>query len=320
MALVSVKNIVKTWPAGKGSFSFNKRRIHAVNGISFDIFEGETLGIVGESGCGKSTTGRLVNRLLEPDSGEIFFENIKINTLNKKEMLPIRRQISMVFQDPYSSLDPRMRVENIIAEPLNIHKNLRASERKKAVYELMEITGISADYGLRYPHEFSGGQRQRIGIARALILHPKLVIADEPISSLDVSIRAQILNLMQNLQKEFSLTYLFISHDLSIVEVIADRVAVMYLGHIVEIGNKEDIYKNPKHPYTRALLDAIPVPDPRQKSQKQILQGEIPGNMEFPIGCPFKTRCPNVRDECMTGSIPATDLGGGHFISCLDIN
>ena len=238
MALVSVKNIVKTFPVRKGLFSFSKKCIHAVNDISFDINSAETFAIVGESGCGKSTTGRLINRLLIPDSGEIYFEGLNICALEKEQILPLRKEIQIVFQDPYSSLNPRMSAERIISEPLLIHKKMRSNELKKAVHELMEIVGLSADYGSRYPHEFSGGQRQRIGIARALALRPKLVIADEPISSLDVSIRAQILNLMQNLQKEFALTYLFISHDLSIVEVISDRVAVMYLGTLQRLYRK----------------------------------------------------------------------------------
>ena len=319
MALVSVKNVVKTFPVGKGSFTFNRKRIHAVNGISFDINAGETLAIVGESGCGKSKTGRLVNALYTPDSGEVWFDGTNISVLHRKELIPIRRQISMVFQDPYSSLNPRWRVESIIGEPLAVHEDMWPSERKKIVHELMEVVGLSSEYGLRYPHEFSGGQRQRIGIARALALRPKLVIADEPISSLDVSIRAQILNLMQNLQKEFSLTYLFISHDLSIVEVVSDRIAVMYLGSIVEMGPKETLYKDPRHPYTKALLQAVPIPDPKLRKEKDILQGEIPSNIVLPKGCVFQTRCPKFQSDCKMEKIEAVDLGGGHQVSCLHI-
>ena len=301
-------------------FSLSKKRVHAVNDVSFEINSGETLAIVGESGCGKSTTGRLINRLLIPDSGEIWFDNQNISALERKQLLPLRKQIQMIFQDPFSSLNPRMRAESIIAEPLQIQGNMRAKEKKKAVHDIMEIVGLSTDYGSRYPHEFSGGQRQRIGIARALVSGPRLVIADEPISSLDVSIRAQILNLMQRLQRDFSLTYLFISHDLSIVEVISDRVAVMYLGSIVEIAPKESLYKNPKHPYTKALLQAIPIPDPKLRREREILQGEIPSNVDLPLGCVFQTRCIKVRPDCKVGKIESVDLGGGHSVACLHIN
>ena len=320
MTIVSVKNIVKTFPVKKGVFSLSKKRIHAVNDISFEINAGETLAIVGESGCGKSTTGRLITRLMIPDSGEIWYNGQNISALDNKQMLPLRKQIQIIFQDPYSSLNPRMTAESIIAEPLLMQGKMRTSARRKAVHELMEIVGLPAEYGTRYPHEFSGGQRQRIGIARALVSSPRLVVADEPISALDVSIRAQILNLMQRLQKDFSLTYLFISHDLSIVEVISDRVAVMYLGSIVELGPKESLYKNPKHPYTKALLQAVPVPNPKLRKEKEILQGEIPSNIDMPGGCPFQTRCTKVKPDCTRGKIEPRDLGGSHTVACLYID
>jgi len=249
--LVSVKNAVKTFQIKKGMLTSNQL-VHAVNHVSFDIMRGETFSLVGESGCGKSTTGRLIDHLLIPDSGEIWFDNKEISKLSEKEMRPLRSDIQMIFQDPYGSLNPRIKVQDLIGEPLLVHTKMSSGERLKKVHELLEIVGLNAMHGERYPHEFSGGQRQRIGIARALTVNPKLIIADEPVSALDVSIQAQVLNLLQKLQKEFHLTYLFISHDLSVVEMISDRIGVMYLGTIVETAPKEELYRNPRHPYTKA--------------------------------------------------------------------
>ncbi|HIT89550.1 MAG TPA: ATP-binding cassette domain-containing protein, partial [Candidatus Merdenecus merdavium] len=289
--LVSVKHVVKTFQSGKGLFS-KKKVVHAVNDISFDIMPGETFSLVGESGCGKSTTGRLIDHLLTPDSGEIWFEDKEISTLTQDQMRPLRKDIQMIFQDPYGSLNPRMRIQDLIGEPLLIHTKLSPGERLKKVHELLEVVGLSAAHGERYPHEFSGGQRQRIGIARALTVQPKLMIADEPVSALDVSIQAQVLNLMQSLQKDYHLTYLFISHDLSVVEMISDMIAVMYLGTIVESAPKEELYSNPKHPYTKALLSSVPVPDPELTKTRITLQGDLPSPANPPKGCLFHTRCP----------------------------
>ena len=272
-ALVSVKNISKTFAASKGMFA-KKKFVHAVNDVSFDIMPGETFSLVGESGCGKSTTGKLIDHLITPDSGEIWFEGKEISKISQNEMRPLRADIQMVFQDPYGSLNPRMKVQDLIGEPLLIHTKMTAGERLKKVHELLNVVGLSASHGERYPHEFSGGQRQRIGIARALTVNPKLIIADEPVSALDVSIQAQVLNLLQQLQEEYNLTYLFISHDLSVVEMISDRIGVMYLGTIVETADKKELYAHPKHPYTRALLSAVPIPDP-EKNQNVSFFREI---------------------------------------------
>ena len=317
--LLSVKNVTKTFPAGKG-MKASKARVHAVNNISFDIYPGETFSVVGESGCGKSTTGRLVDHLLVPDSGEIWFNGQDISKLTEKEMRPLRKDIQMIFQDPNGSLNPRMRVEDLVAEPLLVHTNLSAAERLKVAHELLQIVGLGAKHARRYPHEFSGGQRQRIGIARALTVRPKLIIADEPVSALDVSIQAQVLNLMQKLQQDYDLTYLFISHDLSVVEMISDRIAVMYLGSIVELAPKKELYGNPKHPYTKALLSAVPIPDPTANRDHELLQGDIPSTINLPVGCPFQTRCPRCTEECRQKAIEPRDLGGGHIVSCIHID
>ena len=295
-ALVSVKNISKTFSANKGMFG-KKKFVHAVNDVSFDIMPGETFSLVGESGCGKSTTGKLIDHLITPDTGEIRFEGKDISKISDNEMRPLRSDIQMVFQDPYGSLNPRMKVQDLIGEPLLIHTNMTAGERLKKVHELLGVVGLSPSHGERYPHEFSGGQRQRIGIARALTVQPKLIIADEPVSALDVSIQAQVLNLLQNLQKEYNLTYLFISHDLSVVEMISDRIGVMYLGTIVETAPKKELYANPRHPYTRALLSAVPIPDPDKKSKRIILQGDLPSPSNPPSGCLFHTRCPHCTEN-----------------------
>lgn len=313
--LLSVKNAVKTFPVGKSIFA-PKKFVHAVNDVTFDIKQGETFSVVGESGCGKSTTGRLINRLLKADSGEIWFDGTNLCTLDDNQMRTRRSDMQMIFQDPNASLNPRMRVEDLVAEPLLVHTKMSPEERMNTARSLLEIVGLSAKHARRYPHEFSGGQRQRIGIARALTVRPKLIIADEPVSSLDVSIQAQVLNLMQKLQDQFNLTYLFISHDLSVVEMISDRIAVMYLGSIVETAPKEELYANPMHPYTQALLSAVPVPDPSLKKERIFLQGDLPSAINLPTGCPFHTRCPRCIQRCKDERPLPRDLGSNHIISC----
>lgn len=314
-ALVSVKNIKKTFAANKGMFG-KKKFVHAVNDVSFDIMPGETFSLVGESGCGKSATGKLIDHLITPDSGEIWFEGKEISKISQNEMRPLRSDIQMVFQDPYGSLNPRMKVQDLIGEPLLIHTKMSAGERLKKVHELLEVVGLSAAHGERYPHEFSGGQRQRIGIARALTVQPKLIIADEPVSALDVSIQAQVLNLLQQLQTDFNLTYLFISHDLSVVEMISDRIGVMYLGTIVETAPKAELYSNPRHPYTRALLSAVPIPDPEKEKNRIILQGDLPSPSAPPSGCLFHTRCPHCTEKCKTERPEPKVVGVGHVVKC----
>ena len=314
-ALVSVKNISKTFAASKGMFA-KKKFVHAVNDVSFDIMPGETFSLVGESGCGKSTTGKLIDHLITPDSGEIWFEGKEISKISQNEMRQLRADIQMVFQDQYGSLNPRMKVQDLIGEPLLIHTKMTAGERLKKVHELLNVVGLSASHGERYPHEFSGGQRQRIGIARALTVNPKLIIADEPVSALDVSIQAQVLNLLQQLQEEYNLTYLFISHDLSVVEMISDRIGVMYLGTIVETADKKELYAHPKHPYTRALLSAVPIPDPEKKSKRIILQGDLPSPSNPPSGCLFHTRCPHCTEKCKAERPQPVEVSPGHIVKC----
>ena len=314
-ALVSVKNISKTFSANKGMFG-KKKFVHAVNDVSFDIMPGETFSLVGESGCGKSTTGKLIDHLITPDQGEIWFQGKDISKISDNEMRPLRSEIQMVFQDPYGSLNPRMKVQDLIGEPLLIHTNMTAGERLKKVHELLGVVGLSPSHGERYPHEFSGGQRQRIGIARALTVQPKLIIADEPVSALDVSIQAQVLNLLQLLQKDYNLTYLFISHDLSVVEMISDRIGVMYLGTIVETAPKKELYANPRHPYTRALLSAVPIPDPEKKSSRIILQGDLPSPSNPPSGCLFHTRCPHCTEKCKCERPQPVEIAPGHIVKC----
>lgn len=314
-ALVSVKNISKTFSANKGMFG-KKKFVHAVNDVSFDIMPGETFSLVGESGCGKSTTGKLIDHLITPDQGEIWFQGKDISKISDNEMRPLRSEIQMVFQDPYGSLNPRMKVQDLIGEPLLIHTNMTAGERLKKVHELLGVVGLSPSHGERYPHEFSGGQRQRIGIARALTVQPKLIIADEPVSALDVSIQAQVLNLLQQLQKDYNLTYLFISHDLSVVEMISDRIGVMYLGTIVETAPKKELYANPRHPYTRALLSAVPIPDPEKKSSRIILQGDLPSPSNPPSGCLFHTRCPHCTEKCKCERPQPVEIASGHIVKC----
>ena len=299
--LLETRNLKMHFPIKAGVLRRTVGHVKAVDGVDLQIRKGETLGLVGESGCGKSTLARLVLRLLEPTEGEVLFEGEDILQYDRKRMLNVRRNMQIIFQDPYASLNPRMSVGNIVAEPLKTHNVSEGSERKKRVQELLEVVGLSPEHYNRYPHEFSGGQRQRIGVARAIALNPRLIICDEPVSALDVSIQAQVVNLLQDLQKEFDLTYVFIAHDLSVVKHISDRVAVMYLGKIVEVADRKDLYDRPRHPYTASLLSAIPVPDPRKERERQrvVLTGDVPSPANPPSGCPFHTRCPRAQDYCV---------------------
>ena len=315
--LLEVRNLVKHFPIRQGIiFTKQVGAVQAVDDISFTVKKGETLGLVGESGCGKTTTGRVILRLIEPTFGEVIFDGKNVPALPKDELRELRKDMQIIFQDPYGSLNPRMTVGDIIGEPLHIHKLARGPEREKRVRELLEVVGLSAFHARRFPHEFSGGQRQRIGIARALAVRPKLIICDEPVSALDVSIQAQVINLLQDLQSEFDLTYVFIAHDLSVVKHISDRVAVMYLGKIVELTGKHELYHNPKHPYTQALLSAIPEADPTIKKERILLKGDVPSPINPPKGCRFHTRCPKVMDICKTEEPKFVDSGDGHFVAC----
>ncbi|MBW5468572.1 dipeptide ABC transporter ATP-binding protein [Brevibacillus formosus] len=314
--LLVVKNLKKYYPITGGVLGGEVGVVKAVDDVSFTVKRGETLGLVGESGCGKSTTGRSLLRLIEPTSGEINFDGTDVMSLSTDAMRKMRRDMQIVFQDPFASLNPRHNIEKILEEPLIVHGLGSSAERKKRVQEMLEIVGLSSYHASRYPHQFSGGQRQRIGIARALMLKPKLIVADEPVSALDVSIQSQVLNLMQDLQREFGLTYLFIAHDLSVVRHISDRVGVMYLGRIVELTTSSQLYSNPLHPYTKALLSAVPSPDPDAVRERVILQGDVPSPAKPPSGCTFHTRCPHVTEECRTVRPEFADTGHGHFVAC----
>lgn len=310
--LVQVRNLVKHFPVENSDDV-----VRAVDDISFDIFAGETLGLVGESGCGKSTVGRCILRLHEPTSGEVFFEDEDILKIGNKELQKLRREMQIIFQDPYASLNPRLTILSTVGEPLKIHGIGNKSERRDRVADLLKKVGLDPDYMFRYPHEFSGGQRQRIGIARALALNPKLIIADEPVSALDVSVQAQVVNLLQDLQNELGLTYLFISHGLAVVEHISNRVAVMYLGKIVEIAEGRELYDSPLHPYTKALLSAIPIPDPKHKRDRIVLEGDVPTPINPPSGCRFRTRCPFAIEECAAVEPELREITKGHFSACI---
>jgi len=312
--LVKVKGLVKHFPV-EGTDDV----VRAVDGVSFEIFRGETLGLVGESGCGKSTVGRCLLRLIEPTAGEISFEGRDVVSLGKQELRELRREMQIVFQDPYASLNPRMRVGSIVGEPLVIHNIGTKRERRDRVAELLKRVGLNPDYSKRYAHEFSGGQRQRIGVARTLALNPKLIVADEPVSALDVSVQAQVVNLLQDLQEEFKLAYLFISHGLAVVEHISTRVAVMYLGRIVEIATAADLYAQPLHPYTKALLSAIPIPDPKHKRERIVLSGDVPTPINPPSGCRFRTRCPIAIDECARIDPELREVFPGHSVACIRV-
>ena len=310
--IVQVRNLIKYFPVENSDDV-----VRAVDDISFDIFAGETLGLVGESGCGKSTVGRCLLRLYEPTSGEVFFEGEDILKLGNKELQKLRREMQIIFQDPYASLNPRLSILSIVGEPLKVHGIGDKSERRERVAELLKKVGLDPDYMFRYPHEFSGGQRQRIGIARALALNPKFIVADEPVSALDVSVQAQVVNLLQDLQNELGLTYLFISHGLAVVEHISSRVAVMYLGKIVEIAEGRELYDAPLHPYTKALLSAIPIPDPKQKRERIVLEGDVPTPINPPSGCRFRTRCPFAIEECARVEPELREITDGHFSACI---
>ncbi|MBL1434854.1 MAG: dipeptide ABC transporter ATP-binding protein [Rhodobacteraceae bacterium] len=316
--LVQVRNLKMHFPIHRGILKRQVGAVKAVDGISFDIFEGETLGLVGESGCGKSTVGRCVLRLYEVTDGSIEIDGTDIATLSGEELRAKRPEMQMIFQDPQASLNPRMTVGSIISEPLDEHRKMTKTEKREKVGELMDAVGLARRFADRYPHEFSGGQRQRIGIARALALNPKFIVCDEPIAALDVSIQAQVVNLLEDLQEKYGLTYLFISHDLSMVRHLATRVAVMYLGRLVELGDSETLYMNPKHPYTQALLSAVPHPDPAQAGNidRVILEGDVPSPANPPPGCTFSTRCPQAQSICKQDSPEWREIGEGHFAAC----
>jgi oligopeptide transport system ATP-binding protein len=317
--LVRIENLKKHFPISRGLlFQRQIGTVKAVDGVNLQIFEGETLGLVGESGCGKSTTGRTVLQLYAPTEGKVFYEDMDLTELNGDEMRKARRNFQMIFQDPYASLNPRLTVESIIAEPLEVHGLGNRKERHERVKELMALVGLNPSLNNRYPHEFSGGQRQRIGVARALALQPKFIVCDEPISALDVSIQAQVVNLLEDLQERFGLTYLFIAHDLSMVRHIADRTAVMYLGKIVELAERQELYNNPLHPYTQALLSAVPIPDPKleRKRQRIILTGDVPSPSNPPSGCNFHPRCPLAIGICSEIDPEWREAAPGHWVAC----
>ncbi len=314
--LVVVNNLVKRFPIKGGILGREVAAVQAIQGVSLTIKRGETLGLVGESGCGKSTLGRCILRLIEPTSGEVYFDGKSVLNLDAGELRRIRRKMQIIFQDPFASLNPRMTVGSILSEPIKIHGLAKGPDVLKRVMKLLDLCGLRAEAVNRYPHEFSGGQRQRICIARALAVEPEFIVCDEPVSALDVSIQAQIINLLQDLQRELKLTYLFIAHDLKVVEHISNRVAVMYLGKVAEIADGEAIYKTPMHPYTRALFSAIPMPDPKGKRQRILLQGDVPSPINVPSGCSFHPRCPIVKDDCKQNVPGLEEKGQGHAAAC----
>ncbi|MFT8321357.1 MAG: dipeptide ABC transporter ATP-binding protein [Bacillus sp. (in: firmicutes)] len=314
--LLEVKELKKSFPINGGLLGKQIGEVKAVDSVTFSVGKGETLGLVGESGCGKSTTGRMLMRLIQPTAGQVLFEGNDITKLSEKEIRKARKEMQMVFQDPFASLNPRQTVERILEEPLIVHGMGNKEERKQKVKAMLEVVGLSSFHAKRYPHQFSGGQRQRIGIARALMTNPKLIIADEPVSALDVSIQSQVLNLMKDLQKEFQLTYLFIAHDLGVVKHISDRIGVMYLGRLVELTTSDQLYNKPLHPYTQALLSSIPIPDPDIKQERILLKGDLPSPSNPPLGCAFHTRCTSCMEICKTTRPEMVELEPGHFAAC----
>jgi oligopeptide/dipeptide ABC transporter ATP-binding protein len=315
-ALLQVRDLRKHYPVRKGLLGRAVAKVHAVDGISFSIAERETLGLVGESGCGKSTAGKTILRLVDPTAGTIEWRGQRIDRLGRAAMRPFRRELQAVFQDPYSSLNPRLRAADIVAEPLRNYERLGAAAAREQVAWLFGKVGLRADQMVKYPHEFSGGQRQRLGIARALAVRPKLIVCDEPVSALDVSVQAQVINLLEDLQAEFGVSYLFVAHDLAVVEHISHRVAVMYLGKIVELTDKKSLFRDPQHPYTEALLSAVPVPDPRAKKKRIILQGDVPSPITPPPGCRFHTRCPYAEERCRREEPVMKEVRPGHLVAC----
>lgn len=317
--LLDVRGLKKYFPVKKGIFSRIAGHIKAVDEVSFTIKKGEILGLVGESGCGKTTTGRVILRLMEPTEGKVYFDGKDIYSLKRRDMRALRKEMQIIFQDPYSSLNPRITVAGMLKEAIKLHKIAEGKDINERVNYLLQLVGLSPGHGDRYPHEFSGGQRQRIGIARALSVEPKFIVADEPVSALDVSIQAQIINLLQDLQQKFNLTFLFIAHDLSVIRHISDKVAVMYLGKIVEIAENDELYKNPLHPYTKALLSAIPIPDPGRKSDRIILKGDVPNPIDTPSGCYFHPRCSDAIEDCRLISPELQEITRNHMAGCIRI-